>query len=125
MQAADQLHNRTSRPQLNDPAFLSDERSLPKCIQLVRILAVQLVRFFMIEFGSPNQSTLDFIAIGIKVNSAGAFLVFSQPDHVDIENECRLIFRLEPVNVVVVVGNAGVIAGSEFFIDRRLNKEMI
>lgn len=77
------------------------------------------VRLLVVDQACTDQSVIELFPEGIHVEATGAFTALRvDPEHVEIEDESGLILGLEPVDVVLVVGDTGGLAGAEPAIDR-------
>src|SRR5262245_21381191 len=93
---------------------------------LLFLSAVLLVGFFRGDLLCHDQAAPDLLALRIDVDAAGALRVVAVVvQDVDVEDEARLRYRLEPVDVVLAVGRVRALAGLEDTVDGRADQVVV
>src|SRR2546426_2104840 len=112
------------------PALAQRERGLarpyPTPSKSAPASTVQLVRFLVAEPARSNETILKLLAVRVEVDAARGFAAAgADVHHVGVEDEARIAGRLEPVDVVPVIGDGRTLTRHEFSIDRGLDDEMV
>ena len=69
---------------------------------------------FVAEFSRPDEAAFQLFALGVDINTPCRQLApRTNIEHVQIKDKCRLGNCLEPVNVVLVVGNRRILTRLE------------
>ena len=83
--------------------------------------------FVIVNSPRADQTGAQLFAVRVDVNAPRplrAARIYAE--RVNIEDECWLVGRgFEPVDVILEVGNAGILADAEFPVDRRLDNEVL
>ena len=88
--------------------------------------SIQLIGLAVGDLGGLDQAAGDLLAERVDVDAAGLLGVGGVGVvHVDVEDEGVIGFRLEPVDVVLVVRDGREFAGSEGPVDRRADQVVV
>lgn len=85
--------------------------------------AVKRFCFGVIDFSTAKAFARYFFAGGIDVDASCSAWFYTED--VDVEDERTVGFRFEPVNVVLDVGDGGIVPRAEFAVDRWLDNHKI
>ena len=87
-------------------------------------LSVQLIRFGGSQLASADPASRNRFATWVEIDASGS-LALDDIQHVNVENISGLAGRLEPVDVVFVIGDGRIIADRKAAVDRRLDNEVL